>query len=143
MPFFFIFAYLSMDLTLNKAERIHKRDELKLLFREAQSFSIYPFKVLHYNVSPISTESPSLKFAISVPKRRFKKAVDRNLLKRRSREAFRQNRNPLKQQLLVADQHILVMLIYISDEAIKYNKIEEKIILILQRLQVIYAKDSQ
>ena len=131
-----------MNFGLKKEERIHKRDELQLLFSKAQSFSIFPFKILHHSIQKENKETLPMRFAVSIPKKRFKKAVDRNLLKRRTREAYRQNRNELKQQL-PSSHSLLFILIYIADEPLEYHKIEEKIILILQRLQGIYAKDNQ
>ena len=52
------------------------------------------------------------------------------------------NRNNLKEQLIQSNSQILLMLIYIGDQPLNYQKIEEKIILILQRLQELYAKGS-
>jgi len=127
---------------LKKEERIYKRDELQILFNDAKSFSLFPFRVLHRPYSVAEEDTIYLKVAISIPKKRFKKAVDRNKLKRKGKEAFRLNRNPLKKQLIDSEQGVLLMLIYIAEEPFDYHKIEEKIILILQRLQVIYAKDN-
>ena len=133
-----------MDFRLKKQERIHNKNELKLLFEGGSSFLVHPFKVL-YCVSPIAAEETNypLKVAISIPKKRFKKAVDRNTLKRRSREAFRLNRNALKTTLNNKQIQLLLMLIYVSDKPLKYAQIEDKIILILRRLQEIHAKDNQ
>lgn len=132
-----------MNFKLTKEERIYKRDELQRLFKSSESFTAYPFKVVHYENSEFKEGEPALKFAVSVPKRNFKKAVDRNLLKRRCREAFRLNRNELKEKLISDKKQVLFMIIYIARAPLNYQKIEEKIILTLQRLQTIYAENSK
>lgn len=128
---------------LKKDERIYLREELQYLFKNADAFNTYPFRVLHCTTLQVETNPQFLKVGISVPKRRFKLAVDRNLLKRRVREAYRLNRNELKQELNNNNNTLLFMLIYVGKEAESYQKIEEKIILILQKLQSIYAQSNQ
>jgi len=136
-----------MNFTFKKEERLHKKKELEVLFKDGSSFFIFPFKVIHHEVikNELAEENlgPSLKVAISVPKRRFKKAVDRNRLKRKIREAYRLNRNTLKLALSSRQKNVLIMLIYNADEQLPDQKIEDKIILILQRLQTIYAEDNK
>lgn len=125
---------------LKKEERIYKRDEIKALFSSSHSFSVFPFKVLHLEVTTELQEN--LKFGVSIPKRLFKRAVDRNFLKRRVREAYRLHRNELKSKLVEKDKKLHFMVIYIAKEQLEYDFIEKKIILTLQRLQSIYAQDS-
>ncbi|MDA9312364.1 ribonuclease P protein component [Vicingaceae bacterium] len=127
--------------TLKKDEILSKRDDINLLFSEGKHFKEFPFKIIHRLVD--KSEGSSLQFGASIPKRLFKKAVDRNLLKRRCKEAYRLNRNTLKTNCEEQNIELHVMLIYISKEAMKYEIIEQKIILTLQRLQSIYAEDSQ
>ena len=127
--------------TLKKDEILSKRDDINLLFSEGKHFKEFPFKVLHRKAT--ENYGTSLQFGASIPKRLFKKAVDRNLLKRRCKEAYRLHRNTLKTNCEEQNIELHVMLIYISKEAMKYEIIEQKIILTLQRLQAIYAEDSQ
>ena len=127
--------------TLKKDEILSKRDDINLLFSEGESFMQYPFKVLH--IKSVKLEGSNLKFAATIPKRLFKKAVDRNLLKRRCKEAYRKNRTELKFEISNLGLELHFMLIYIAKESIDYDQIEEKIILTLQRLQAIYAEDSK
>lgn len=133
-----------MDFTFKKEERLNKKKELDHLFNKGSSFFISPFKVIHFEeIGEKEIIYPSLKVVISVPKRRFKKAVDRNRLKRQIREGYRLNRNFLKLELSTLKKSILLMLIYNSNEQLPYQEIEDKIILILQRLQSIYAEDNK
>tara|TARA_B110000046_G_scaffold112201_1_gene119357 strand:+ start:52453 stop:52854 length:402 start_codon:yes stop_codon:yes gene_type:complete len=131
----------SERFTLKKDEILSKRDNINLLFSEGKHFKEFPFKVIHRIVD--KSEASSLQFGVSIPKRLFKKAVDRNLLKRRCKEAYRLNRNNLKLQCERQNIELHFMLIYISKESIDYEIIEQKIILTLKSLQAIYAEDSQ
>ena len=66
-------------------------------------------------------------------KKKFKNATERNLLKRRMREAYRKNKH-LLYQTLGKDKQLAIMVIYIANEVVNYEQIEHKIILSLQRL---------
>ena len=140
---FLSLAFGEMKQTLSKEERIYKRDELQFLFTGAESFLQFPFKVVHYQKDQSTDSNIFLKCAVSIPKRIFKKAVDRNLLKRRTKEAIRRNNTPFKTKLSQIEKQVLFMVIYIGKEPLPYQKIEEKIILTLQRLQLIYAENSK
>jgi ribonuclease P protein component len=128
-------------LTLKKEEILSKRDDIGLLFSQGAHFKEYPFKVVHRQVE--ASQSASLQIGIAVPKKLFKKAVTRNLLKRRCKEAYRHHKNSLKLQLLLQQTEVHFMLIYLAKEPLEYNLIEQKIILILQRLQSLYAESTQ
>ena len=78
--------------------------------------------------------------AISVKKRVFRKAVHRNLLKRRIREAYRKNKSELYFQLDEYDLKIVFILIYTATKILSYREVEEKIIVILNRLKEELAK---
>lgn len=141
MPFFIFNKMKNERFTLKKDEILSKRDDINLLFKKGKTFNEFPFKVLH--LKPENNEGSIIQFGVSIPKRLFKKAVDRNLLKRRCKEAYRQNRNEFKRTCENQNLPLHFMLIFISKEAIVYEVIEQKIILTLQRLQAIYAEDSK
>lgn len=67
-----------------------------------------------------------VKIAFAVPKKRFKNATDRNLLKRRMREAFRLNKQELYQSLENKNIKVNILLVYIGSEILSYKEIEEK-----------------
>ena len=72
-------------------------------------------------------------FAVSVPKKNFKRAVDRNRLKRQMREAVRKNKEDVKNILKEKNKPCALMFVFTGKEKAEYKKIEEQIILILQR----------
>lgn len=84
---------LSNRFTFRKSERICGKNEIETLYRKGQSKTIFPFKLFW-----IFTEQENLspcRILISVPKRNFKKAHDRNRIKRQIREAYRLLKLPL------------------------------------------------
>ena len=100
----------------------------------------YPLRVVS-KVVRYEAGSP-VRLVISVPKRLFKKAVHRNLLKRRIREAFRLNRAELTEILEKQHKTVHVLVVFTGKEAATFDLIQSKIILILQRLKGIHAQDS-
>ena len=126
-------------LTFKKEERLYSKKIINRLFSDGKSFIISPFRVVWLEGEP-EMKYPA-KVLISVSKKKFKRAVDRNLLKRRTREAYRKNKDSFYKFLNRNSKSCVFALLYISGEQNKYKEIEEKIILILQRLQKEYEKD--
>ncbi|HPG05820.1 MAG TPA: ribonuclease P protein component [Saprospiraceae bacterium] len=110
------------DLYLGSNRRLKHRKLITRLFKEGHSLFNYPFKLLWLPVDDV-TGSPFL-FSVSVPKKTFPKAVDRNRLKRQTRESFR-----LQQQQLttIPGKTILLMYIYVGKEALAYDAIDRSI----------------
>src|SRR5690606_13936839 len=115
-----------MNLSLGKNKKLKSRKAIERLFTEGKQLKIYPLKAIYF-VEP--NEPFGVQIAVSVPKRLFKKAVDRNLLKRRMREAFR-----LNQTMLPPDFHLEIMFIYTSPEIQNYQSIEKSMITLLDGL---------
>lgn len=114
-----------------KSERLHSKIEIEELFSRGQQFSLYPLKILYLKKE--QKESPSSnRVLFAVPKKRFKRAVDRNLLKRRIREAYRLNKDLLTRK--GPEFYLLIGYIYIGREIEEYQVIEKKLKLSLLRL---------
>ena len=88
--------------TFRKEERLSKDKLIQELFDKGSSFYLFPFKVF-FMPNPDGAV-PFHQVVISVSKRNFKRAVDRNLIKRRMREAYRLNKDllPVRNKLLIA-----------------------------------------
>lgn len=121
-----------MRQTFKKFERLRSKKQIDKLFAEGDSFFIYPFKVIYLVEKNLDVDHPQV--LISVSKSRFKKAVDRNLIKRRIRESYRKNKSYLCQSCQSKNITLLLSLIYTGKTILSYAEIEKKIILILQRL---------
>ena len=119
-----------MKNTLNRKSSLKSRIVIKDIFAKKKGFIIYPLRLSFI-------EQPSdvpVKLVFSAPKRNFKKAVDRNRLKRLMREAYRQNQTSFILGLEDQKKSVAVYIGYIGKEFVSYSAIEEKIKLSLIRL---------
>jgi ribonuclease P protein component len=114
-----------------KRERLTGEVRVKQLFTEGSSFLVYPLRVVFL---PDETRTIPLQVLFSVPKRRFKRANKRNLLKRRMREAFRLHKSMLVGALEANQQTINVAFTYVANEPLAYHIIEHKMIEALNTL---------
>lgn len=124
--------------TFKKNERLTGQKITEKLFSQGKSFTVHPFRMIW-----LVQEQKKIYHAqvlISVSKKRIKKAVDRNLIKRWIREAYRKNKNGLYQFLDHHKINCVFAILYNSDTIESYQKVEEKIILLLLRFQSEYEK---
>ena len=116
-----------MNYKLPKSERLHAQKSIKELFNEGSSFFLYPFKVLYL---PKKQEGETIQVLFSVSKKKIKKAVDRNLIKRRMKEVYRLN----KHSLTISESGLHIGLIYVASEPIDFATISKKVVSILQQI---------
>jgi ribonuclease P protein component len=107
--------------TFRKEERLKKEKLIKELFDKGSSFYFFPFKVF-VMLNPDQTAGFH-QVLVSASKRNFKRAVDRNLLKRRIREAFRLNKNQI-----AASNKLLIAYIYSAKEILTFAQIQERLV---------------
>ena len=126
-----------------KEERLCSKKLLDELFRNGSSFLVYPFRIVHLSVN-LSEFKPASQVVIAVSKKRFKKAVDRNLIKRRIREVYRLNKDELLYSALQKNNlHITFALHFVGKELADYKFIEKKLKLALVQLAKAYdQKDN-
>lgn len=120
--------------TFRKEERLCSRKHLELLFKNGSSFLLYPFRVSYIFIED-KIEVP-VQVVINVPKKRYKKAVDRNLLKRRIREAYRLNKLDKFYSILPEDKGLLLFsLQFVGKDKYEFSFIEKKLISTFKRFQ--------
>jgi len=123
----------SISYKFSKKEKLKSQKEIELLFKQGKSINQFPIRLI-YKVKNEQNNVP-INFGVSVPKKKIKLAVNRNLIKRRIREAYRLNNHDLKTKLLEKQKEINMMVIYGSEQILSYKEIEEKIKVILSRLR--------
>lgn len=117
--------------TFKKAEKLKSRKTIEQLFKDGKSFSNFPFRVL-WQFSEAAKAPVQTGFAVS--SRHFKKAVDRNRIKRLMREGYRLQKNELQSLLLQQQMQLAVFIIYVGNELPDYDFIYEKTHHVLTRL---------
>ena len=114
-----------------KNTRLTNKKSINNLFKSGNRLSEAPFLVF-WNYSHLHDEK--IKVLITVSKKTFKLAVDRNLIKRRIRESFRTQQNELVTILSQQNKSINVAILYNDPILLKFNNVEKKIKLTLNRL---------
>lgn len=119
--------------TFSKEERLCSRKSLDLLFKNGSSFLLYPFRISFLFVAEPSTVA--VKIVINVSKKRYRRAVDRNLLKRRTREAYRLHKqNHFYSLLAPSDQVLLLSIQFIGKQKYDFDFMEKKMINVFKKL---------
>lgn len=123
---------------LKKEDRLKSTRLIDELFKKGKSFSNFPFRVMW---------APGNKFilqaGVGVSSRNFKKAVDRNRIKRLMREAYRLQKHDLYNTLAQKNTSLSVFILYNGNELPKYELVYEKMGSILKRLTKFIDEDNQ
>ena len=98
----------------NKFEKLKSRKQIELLFAKGKSISAFPVKVFYFPVE--HTPLHPVQVGVGVSARNFKKAVDRNAIKRRMREAYRLHKLPLYEQLVAQQKSLAVFILCIDKQ---------------------------
>ena len=117
------------------------RKQIELLFKEGKTINVSPLRV-YYSIWPLPVADSLLVFGVAVGTRNFKKAVDRNRIKRLMREAWRLQKNELQQKLKEKNQQLHVFFIFTGKELPDYKLIAEKTAIALQKLEQLSVQST-
>jgi ribonuclease P protein component len=129
---------VSKQFTLGKNERLKSRKQIENLFAEGNSFAVNPFKV-YFLVSGLESavnKKNPLQFGVGVGAKNFKKAVDRNRIKRLTREAWRLQKKELKEMAIGRGNQMNVFLVYTGKELPDFMTVKDKVAVALKKLVV-------
>jgi ribonuclease P protein component len=110
-----------MNFTYPHHEKLKSKTTIDLLFLDGKSVSKYPLRLVY--VENPETNAELLKMGVSVSKKYFKKAVDRNYFKRVLRETYRLNKHILLEN---TEKKYAFMFFYQTKERLEYAEIEQK-----------------
>lgn len=114
--------------TFGKAERLNSKAVIERLFAGGnKSFPAFPLRVVYMQMESVSGDVPSASILISVPKKRFKHAVDRNRIKRQIREAYRRNKHLLLDELASRNKRMALAFIWLDNTPHPSAEVEAKV----------------
>ncbi len=128
--------------TWTKAEKLKSRKRIEWVFKEGKSLSLFPFKVFYLVVRPAAIQAAPVFRAAPAPlqagfgagSRHFKKAVDRNRIKRLTREAYRVQKQPLIDLLAQKGLSMSLFFVYTGKELPDHSTVKERVGVALQKL---------
>lgn len=132
---------IEKQFTFKKEERLKSHKLIEQLFSKAKSFSIFPLKALYQ-----FTDLPAgifLQTGVAVSKKNFRKAVDRNRIKRILREAYRLQKLELQNSLSDSSKQLALFLIYTGKELADSTDVMEKVNTVLQHLTTLVKEEGK
>ena len=120
--------------TLSKEERICSKKLINELFTgNGRSMTVFPLRVV-FMKRTIVGDQPRAAMLVSVPKRYFKHAVDRNRVKRQVREAFRRNKSIIIQNLTDDHEDVAMAFVWLTNEKYPSSEVENRMVRLLTRI---------
>jgi len=118
---------------LSKRERLSSRKQIEMLFGSgSQSMAAYPLRVVYINKDRAQGETP-VQILVSVPKRHFKHAVDRNRVKRQVREAYRLNKQVVY-DALEPTQQLHMAFVWLAGDHHPFKEVERRVVNLMRRV---------
>lgn len=120
--------------TFSKKERVVSKKLIESLFEKGDSHSLaaFPLRVVYLQRERPQGEMP-VQILISVPKKRFKHAVDRNRVKRQVRESYRYNKQAVW-DITPEDKQLLIAFIWLSDRHYPTDEVQKRVVTLLQKI---------
>jgi len=117
-----------MDFSYPKHEKLKSKHTIDLLFSEGKSVSKYPLRLVYAPL--VSDETVKIKMGVSVSKKYFRNATDRNYFKRVLRETYRLNKHLLLEK---TDRPYAFMFFYQTKDRLSYDEIYTKTIQLFEK----------
>ncbi|MDR3309005.1 MAG: ribonuclease P protein component [Tannerella sp.] len=108
-----------------REERLSCKKDIDRLFAEGNAFVAYPLRVIYLEEAVDGRWPAGVRVMISVPKKRIRRAVGRNRIKRLVRETYRLNKSELVESCRQSNKYLHVAFTYLSDEILLYRNIEK------------------
>lgn len=119
--------------TLGKEERLKSRKQIEKLFAEGKNFVVNPYRIYFLVHAPLAVDH-GLQFGVGVSAKNFKKAVDRNRIKRLTREAWRLQKIDLSEKIKTTQKQLNVFFIYTGKELPDFITVKDKVAVALKKL---------
>lgn len=123
-----------MRNTFGKNERLKSQKAIGELFEKGKHINVYPLKLVWLTQRTDKPDKYPAKVVLSVSKKKFKKAVDRNRIKRLLKETYRTNKKELINTLNNKQLELHFFLVYLDKKLPEYQPLEDKIKIALERL---------
>ncbi len=121
---------MAKQFTLGKNERLKSRKLIEQLFHKGKSFSVFPLKIFY----TLTDGEYALQFGVGVSNKNFKKAADRNRIKRLVRESYRLQKMSVQEKLKLQNRRMSVFFIYAGKELPGFDLLKQKVAVALKRL---------
>jgi ribonuclease P protein component len=124
-----------MKQTLNKKDRLKSYSKIRELFDHGVKLRQHPLTLFYLLEEGKATDGVSMKMGVAVGARHFKKAVQRNLLKRRIKEAYRLQRSGLQEFITTLPFNLSLFFVYADHSILEYEAISNSVKLLLEKCQ--------
>ncbi|MDO9152425.1 MAG: ribonuclease P protein component [Paludibacter sp.] len=123
---------MSHKFSFPKQEHLCGEIPINRLFTQGKAFIAYPLRVVY--IIDENKDLIPVKILVNVPKKRFKRAVKRNRIKRLMREAYRLNKPALIDFIKQRNLNLQIAFNYVSDEEFDFNTIEKQLVKALKKI---------
>ena len=123
---------MEKKFSYSRKEKLKSRKLIARLFAEGKAFSLFPLKAYYLNIK--ETLDYPIKFGAGAATKNFKKAVDRNHIKRILRDAYRTEKIPLQQYLNEQKKQLLFFILYIDKTLPEKNVIKKTMPMVIEKL---------